>query len=171
MSGSTGQNWKDVLGEIYRFAPHKYGESSKMTFSNNQHELARKLRISGYELMLAVAFLTDQKLLFLNVPPGKEYSSHLDITEKGFNVALENERAQSSNRFQETLVVVGALTVFFSAFSFLSQGPKAADLLTIIIWVLAFIMVSAICAGLTWIALLRSFEILISEVRKLKREK
>jgi len=96
----TGSNWKKVLLEICIYSPHNYGESHKVRFYDGAHPLAKKLKISGYELGLAISFLRDHGLIKdrsqlnpLDEEPINPYWSNMvSLTEKGFNVALEVDK-------------------------------------------------------------------------------
>ena len=88
----SGTSWKKILNIIYINSPHSYGESRKCPFNGDNHPLAKKLKITGYELMLGIGFLEDHKLIGRNVSgEGIDYSSNLYLTSKGFEVALNNE--------------------------------------------------------------------------------
>ena len=110
----TGSNWKDVLLEIYRHSPHNYGESHKIGFYENKHPIAKKLRISGYELGLAISFLRENKLIEdnnkltpLNFPQiNANWSNMVFLTDKGFDVATKLENELSNQKTQNVLIML-----------------------------------------------------------------
>ena len=91
----TGSNWKKVLLEIYSHSPHNYGEAHKVRFCDDTHPLAKKLKITGNELGLAISFLKDNKLIKSNneiTPLNAEqinpnWSNMIFLTNKGFEIA------------------------------------------------------------------------------------
>ncbi len=120
----SGTSWKRVLLEIYRFAPHQYGESNKIGINNDKHNLAKKLGISGYELMLAISFLIDQKLIERNVNPpqrSEEYFAHFILTIKGFEVALNLIRHQDSINIQYGIFAFTGIIVLTGFFGVLNE--------------------------------------------------
>jgi hypothetical protein len=107
----SGSNWRKVLLAIYGRAPHMYGESSKMYFNDDAHPLAQKLKITGYELMLCLSYLEKQKLVERSLGMGGKdmpYSASLEITEKGFSVALDLLKHRDQVGIQ---VLIGVFTV------------------------------------------------------------
>lgn len=111
----SGKSWKRVLDEIYQFAPHQYGDSSKCLFSSDEHSLAKKLHISGYELMLALSFLEDHKLISrFNMVGIDGHSSSIQLTKDGFDVALANETSSKNLSFQRVMATGAALAGFIS---------------------------------------------------------
>lgn len=132
---STGSNWKKVLLEIYIHSPHNYGESHKVKFYDGAHPLAKKLKISGYELDLAISFLRNHELIKdrsqlnpLDEEPINPYWSNMvSLTEKGFNVALEVDKQfreiAEKKRFEMlqlllvivtiVLAITGIINIFF----------------------------------------------------------
>ncbi len=109
----TGSYWKRVLLEIYKHAPHNYGESNEIGFYENSHFLAKKLKITGYELGLAISFLGENKLIDESngstIPKSKssvpKWSNRISLTEKGFEVASKLENQLSNQKLQKWIVL------------------------------------------------------------------
>lgn len=122
---SAGVYWKNVLLEIYHFAPHQFGDSLKCSFYHNEHELAKKLKITGSELGLAITFLKDNDLIrdTISMHPNSNplvnpsRSNQIPLTEKGFKVALDLEKQESNNQLQSKLVLFAGITALVGFFS------------------------------------------------------
>lgn len=99
----SNQNWKRVLAEISNYAPNRYGRGKLQSYQDD-HPLAKRLKIKGYELGLIMAFLEDQGLIEYDKP---DYN-WINLTSKGFDVALQNQSAGRTVR-------ISRITVFFSA--------------------------------------------------------
>jgi len=104
------KSWKEILNEIYNSLPSQYGRGTKGIDDN--HPLAKKLKISGFELEQCLMFLSDQKLIYY-----KE-NNWIGLTEKGFNIALENEKHKSNLQLQLTITVFTAFLVITNMFNF-----------------------------------------------------
>ncbi len=112
----NGSNWKKVLLEVYNNSPHNHGESNKVSFNDNDHPLAKKLKITGYELMLAISFLRDNKLI-KDSPSSHQneivhYSNQISLTEYGFEVAVKIESELINEKTQSTLVILTIIIAF-----------------------------------------------------------
>lgn len=118
----TAANWKKVLKEIYGFAPNNWGESNKMNKYDNNHELAKKLKISGQELGNTISFLEEQKLIKTNISNKKEYNAQWIITEKGFNVALDIKKEIYQSFQQSVLIFLTSVLAITAFFNFLNQS-------------------------------------------------
>ncbi|HDZ61442.1 MAG TPA: hypothetical protein ENH46_07045 [Candidatus Pacearchaeota archaeon] len=148
----TGSHWKKILNEIYNHSPNSWCESNKMGRNEDNHPLARKFKISGHELMLGISFLEDHKLIETIKGNGKEYWAFWKLTEKGFNVALENEKSSSTERLHEIIAIGTVLIASITFFNFLTfkgeldWGQKA------MIWgLMIFILVLVITmVGIIW---------------------
>lgn len=128
----TGSYWKNILLEIYNYAPHNYGESNKKSINEDDHILAKKLKISGYELMLGLSFLQDQNLIKRSTTVGETYSSQFYITKDGFNVALELEKNKNAQTIQYGMFVLTAVLALSSIFSFLKEiYPEQSKMLLV----------------------------------------
>lgn len=104
----TNQNWKRVLKEIVDYAPNRYGRG-KTDYDEN-HPLAKRLKIKAHELMLTMSFLEEQGLIEYDKP---EYN-WINLTSKGFDVALQNQsadRARKNNQATLFLSLVIAIAV------------------------------------------------------------
>jgi hypothetical protein len=103
----TNQNWVKVLDEIWRYAPNRYGRGS--IGYEDSHPLAIKLKITGYELMLIASFLEEQGLINYD----QQQHNWIQITSKGFDVALQNRNAEANRRVSKgSLFLSLAITVF-----------------------------------------------------------
>ena len=118
---SNKGHWRKILLEIYNSAPNKWGYSSKIGYSENSHPLAKKFKISGHELMLNICFLEDNKLIKTN-PSGEgiDFSAVWNLTEKGFNVALDLEKHASDQKIQKLLASGGSIIAVLSIINFLN---------------------------------------------------
>ncbi|VVB77527.1 Uncharacterised protein [uncultured archaeon] len=113
----TGSNWKNVLLEVYNHSPHNYGESHKVGFYDNNHPIAKRLRISGYELGLAISFLRDHKLIEdnnkltpLNFPQiNANWSNMVFLTDRGFDVSTKLENELSNQKTQNVIMIFTAI--------------------------------------------------------------
>ena len=82
-------NWKRVLLKIYSIFPNLYYEENKIKFSSDNHDLAKRLKISGEELWSCLIFLDSNGLVEI-AHLGKERI--VSFTEKGLDFALEIEK-------------------------------------------------------------------------------
>jgi len=133
----TGNNWKKVLLEIYNHSPHNYGAPYKIGFHDDTHPIAKKLKISGYELDMSIYFLTSHKLIEdltlltsndnKQIDPNK--SSNISLTDKGLEIAIKIENEFVNKKIQKILMgftgiiastgIVGFLQSFFGKNLFL----------------------------------------------------
>jgi len=104
----SNQNWIKVLDTIWKRAPNRYGRG-KTDYDEN-HPLVKRLKIKAHELMLIMSFLEEQGLI--------EYDqlerNWINLTEKGFDVALQNQsadRARRNNQASLFLSLVIAIAV------------------------------------------------------------
>ena len=88
----SNQNWIKVLDTIWKRAPNRYGRG-KTDYDEN-HPLVKRLKIKAHELMLIMAFLEDQGLIEYDKP---DYN-WINLTSKGFDVALQNQSANRTRR-------------------------------------------------------------------------
>ncbi|MFW5847002.1 MAG: hypothetical protein ACOCUU_02460 [Nanoarchaeota archaeon] len=124
----TASNWKKVLREIYNYAPNNWGESQKVSKYDSNHELVKKLKISGQELGNTISFLEEQKLIKTNISNPKKYSAFWIITEKGFNVSRELEK-EISNAFQQaTIIFFTFILALTTLFSFIAESQNNENL-------------------------------------------
>lgn len=142
----SGNYWKLILHEIYRHKPNSYGEGigSDAGVSSDRHPLAVKLRIKGALLMHGISFLVEQKLIERKMQgKDKDWRSTLELTEKGFNVALKNEHLRNSYNFQKTLAAASILsgTVVLLTFLLSNVGKYSPDPANIFsLYALSFIL-------------------------------
>ena len=102
----SNQNWIKVLDTIWKRAPNRYGRG-KTDYDEN-HPLVKRLKIKAHELMLIMAFLEDQGLIEYDKP---DYN-WINLTSKGFDVALQNQSADKATRKDKaTLFLSLAITL------------------------------------------------------------
>ena len=106
------KNWKDILNEIYIISPSFYG-GGKLGIDDN-HPLAIKLNISGENLMKSLLFLESHKLI--EHTPNDNY---ILLTEKGFNVALENEKHKTDTFLQFSIGIFTIVLAVTGVYEFL----------------------------------------------------
>lgn len=143
----TGNNWKKVLLEIYNSSPHSYGESHKVNFNDNNHPLAKRLKITGYELKLAISFLRENKLIKDNNPFGMldhekinpEWSNQISLTNDGFDVAVKLENEISNQRTQNVVMIFTAIICSTGAMVFLKDVIELPN--SLFFWVYVVIIV------------------------------
>jgi hypothetical protein len=127
------KRWKKVLNEIYDFSPHEYGLSKSGV--TDEHDLAKKLKIPGQELMLSLMFLKDHGLI--------EYKDHnwIILTERGFSVALENEKFRNNATIQGMSVFVALLLVLTASFSFVNSTDLVDPLPLLIVYSISLVII------------------------------
>lgn len=107
------KSWKEVLNEIYRYLPSEYGWGKGGI--TDDHPLAKKLKISGFELNQGLIFLSEQGLIDRK---GAD-KNWFNLTEKGFNVALENEKHRTNIHLQLLVGIFTIILVITGIFDFL----------------------------------------------------
>ncbi|MGE0792672.1 MAG: hypothetical protein AB7V77_00665 [Candidatus Woesearchaeota archaeon] len=129
--------WKKVLLKLYDSAPNYYGESDKEPWNSNKHPLAKNLKISGYELCVSIIFLKDQKLVFewekIFDKTVKNKSIKLELTEKGFNVAMDLEKHKDTEIFNVALFFLTLMLVLSSIISVMFSTDNAGIIVFITI--------------------------------------
>jgi len=148
-----GVYWKDVLNEIYTFAPDRYGWGKKGW--TDDHKLAKEVGISGDQLMKAMCFLEYNKLVEYDASEG----NWINLTEKGFNVAFQIEKNRSDNRMTKTMLVFTAIIAISTVFNFLASLEIYKDPLFQVILVL-FLSISLL--------IIVYFNLLCDKTRRLK---
>ncbi len=123
----TGNSWKKVLLEIYNNSPHSYGESHKINFNDDNHLLAKKLKLTGYELMLSISFLRDNNLI--EDSHSKEPLDHpainpvwhnsISLTKKGFYVAVKLENEINNQKTQNVVMIFTAVITYTGFMAFI----------------------------------------------------
>src|SRR3989344_7092015 len=114
--------WKKVLNEIYESSPTLWFSNNKLSFWEDRHGLARELNISGSSLGKSLIFLQETKLVELQQQnPEDRGEQTIVLTEQGFNVALENEKAEGWERLQLVACYAAATLAFIAVFSFIQS--------------------------------------------------
>lgn len=117
----TNQNWKKVLKEIADYAPNRYGRG-KNNYGEN-HPLVKRLKIKSHELVLITSFLEEQGLIEYDKP---EYN-WINLTSKGFDVALQNQAQRASFRTNFVIII---LTSIIAYATFINVYTQVTDLAT-----------------------------------------
>lgn len=131
----TNQNWVTVLEEIWKYAPNKWGMGNKGY--DDSHPLAEKLKINGYELMLIMSFLEEQKLIEYD----KQTHNWIEITSKGFDVALQNQNAERSDRINKGSLFLSLAIAIFAIVSLLLGIQNWDQRLTISILIVIALLI------------------------------
>lgn len=108
----TNQNWKKVLNEISNYAPNRYGRGMKY---DEDHPLAKHLKITAYELTMIMAFLEEQSLIEYD----KSEHNWIHLTSKGFDVALQNQGAKKADNFNKVTLFLGLAVAIFAVVTLL----------------------------------------------------
>lgn len=118
------RRWKAVLNEVYRLSPHGYGIGKEGL--TDTHPLAKKLKVSGQEIMLSLSFLESNGLI--------KYGDHnwIELTDKGFGVALENEKSGNNARLQAMAIFVSLILAATAIFSFVNSTHLIEPLILLV---------------------------------------
>ena len=133
----TGSNWKKILLEIYRNSPHMWGYSKKMQHNDDRHPLAKKLKITGYELMLGLSFLEGHKLIKTSVLSKEAFSAQWILMQKGFDVALDLEKLKSNLLMNASILYFTMIIAITGAFALFSSLGLIKPLDLFIYYILA----------------------------------
>lgn len=132
----TNQNWAKVLDEIWKHAPNRYGRGSRGY--DDSHPLAIRLKITGYELGVIASFLEEQNLIEYD----QQQHNWIQITSKGFDVALQNRNAEGNRRVNKgSLFLSLAITVFALTSLLIGIG----DILER--WIISILIIIALVVG------------------------
>jgi hypothetical protein len=130
--------WKAVLNEIYKSQPEWEYYGRGVGYIDDNHPLAKKLKISGKELQSTFSFLEEQKLI--------KYDEHnfVSLTEKGFNVALENEKHRMNIYLQLVMSYFTSILVVTTIYQFFVslQMYNPYILLSIYIMILVIMLIA-----------------------------
>lgn len=102
----TNQNWEGVLKEISNYAPNRYGRG-KSNYGED-HPLVKRLKVKPHELMLIMSFLEEQGLIEYD----KSDYNWINLTSKGFDVSLQNQRQSMAFRTNYVIVLLTAVIAF-----------------------------------------------------------
>lgn len=146
----SGNYWKKILLEIYRYAPNTYGRYTHQTI----HPLAKKLKINDLKLNAGREFLEKQELVELTWPDketkegfkqGAPYNPQIILTKKGFDVALDLEKHINSVGLQFILIIFTSMLVGTGAIQFITQISAIPSKYILVIY-LVFILAGGIIA-------------------------
>ena len=102
----TNESWKRVLKEIVDHAPNRYGRGKRGY--EEDHKLAKRLKIDAYELTMIMAFLEEQGLIEYD----KQEQNWINLTSKGLDVALQNQNATRTERISKGAIILTAAIAF-----------------------------------------------------------
>lgn len=126
--------WRLVLEEVYRDNWHVYGYKNL----NNDHPLAKKLKISGKSIQKSLSFLEENQLI-------KNVENLVYLTPKGFNVARANQNLKINAILQVEMIyftVILAATTMFQFFGSLKIWSNTVLLLNYIVSICLIVVVS-----------------------------
>jgi hypothetical protein len=131
------RRWKAVLNKIYSALPHEYGIGKEGI--TDAHPLAKRLKIPGQELMLSLSFLEDYELI--------KYRNHNEIilTERGFEVALENEKSMNNVKLQAMTIFVSLILAITAIFNFVNS-TNLLNTATLMVAYLFSLAIMYVCA-------------------------
>ena len=112
----SNQNWIKVPDTIWKYAPNRYGRG-KTDYDEN-HPLVKRLKIKAHELMLIMSFLGDQGLIEYDKP---DYN-WINLTSKGFDVAIKNQEQELARRTNFVIVFLTAIIAFSAVVSLINAG-------------------------------------------------
>jgi hypothetical protein len=115
----SNSNWKRVLAEIWDYAPNRYGRG-KGAFPDD-HPLAKKLKLKSQELRLIVEFLEEQGLVEFD----KQEQNWLNLTPRGFDVALRNEEIRKGFAHSFVTILLSATVAYWATTQVLGSAPVA----------------------------------------------
>src|SRR3989338_9372810 len=144
----SGTNWKRVLLEIYRHSPHNYGESHKIGFYDNNHDLAKNLKITGYELGLAISFLREHKLIedsskFQPLDAkqiNKDWNNRISLNEKGFEVASRLENQESNKKLQRLVILFTGIATLTGLILFLKDVLNLSGITKLFFYIIGILL-------------------------------
>lgn len=144
-------NWKRVLREIYDYAPSEWGESNKLDKYSNNHALAKKLKISGQELGNTISFLENQKVIETQITCKNSYTASWVLTEKGFNIARENQNFKLGAVLQTIIIYLTTILVITGMFDLFSKLKIVSDMAIFV----TYVFVGLVVAILSYILIFR----------------
>lgn len=146
----TGSNWKKVLLAIYSYSPHSYGESHKLSFYDNNHPLAKILKISGYELGLAISFLREQNLIKDNNKKkgpldseqiNPEWGNVIFLTKDGFEIVAKLENQLSNQKLQHLIILFTGIATLTGLIIFIKEIFKVENSINFSIYIIGILFI------------------------------
>lgn len=117
--------WKTVLHKLYTTAANQtYFSAGKIGFWNDDHPLARDLKISGGDLGKSLSFLNDQNLITGYTGVDTKFVS---LTESGFKVSMDNEKSNKDHKLQFSIAIftiILGMAATWDSFSRLVEGTN-----------------------------------------------
>jgi len=110
-------SWKKVLRSIYGHGPHRYGTGKGQI--KDDHPLAKDTGLKGADVDSSLIFLHEMQLI--EYEGANSLGASIALTEKGFNVALENEKIKESSLLGSAILLFTAMAAMTAAFSFVHE--------------------------------------------------
>ena len=140
-------SWKEILNFFYESSPIYTQEvSSREEFSEG---------LFGENAEAKVSFLEEQKLIKITKEKteGKKGCYIVELTSKGFDVALNNEKHERELEIQESqkkinlkltiatiiVAIATALSSFITAYNFLRETKTSQVIIVVVILIIAFL--------------------------------
>ncbi len=111
--------WKDLLHEIYSPDPILWTEDHQFNLRNVRDILGKKLKLNKEEFQENIAFLEEMGLVKSKTVGRRPLWSCWELTEKGFTVALENEKAKGTQALQIVVSLGGTILALIALIGFL----------------------------------------------------
>ncbi len=124
----SNQNWKRVLKEIVDYAPNRYGRGKRGY--EEDHPLAKRLKMTAYELTMITAFLEEQELIEYD----EQEHNWIHITSKGFDVALQNENQKLTFLTNYAIILFTAIITFMTVVDVMQRGVSWFDWIAIVVF-------------------------------------
>lgn len=107
----TCKEWRRVLHKIYIKSPSQYGGGNPVCSDNNT--LAKVTNLTGVELLQITMFLIDYELISLESP------HFWKITQKGIDVALQNEEIKRDKELKYWLIICAVISTLITFVHFI----------------------------------------------------
>jgi hypothetical protein len=128
-------HWKDVLLAVYNDEAigREWGWGKTSIMDN--HPLAKKLKISGAELMHSLAFLENQKLI--QYGPERNWFT---LTEKGFDVAVKIEGQRETFRYRKGSLYLSGILVLTTSTALVHQMIAVDPVLLLALYLIVLVI-------------------------------
>ena len=111
----TNKNWRTVLDVIVSYAPNNYGRGEAGYGDDHPLAKAKNLNITGYELMMIMSFLEEQRLIVYD----QSQHNWITVTSKGFDVAIQNQSADKATKKDQATLILSLVIALAVVSSFL----------------------------------------------------
>jgi|GEM_PF-6194863 len=139
---SYSGSWKKILLEVYNYAPQSYFYGDISSFKDNIYPLAKTLKMNNKDLAYGVVFL--QKNRLIKIVHVNNKVGYIELTEKGFKVALEIEKQKTNNTVQAGMLIFTAILTLASITQIYygySKDPTGFNLIVLSIFCLFIIFI------------------------------